>query len=114
LNGNKDVVKIIDQYDNVYLPSIVIGELLFGAKNSSKRKDNELYFRQSIDSCEEIGVDKLVADEYSDMRLALKQKGRPIPENDIWIAAICNVNGIPLLTRDKHFSNIKSLKIKMF
>lgn len=47
----------------------------------------------------------------SDIRLKLKQKGNPIPENDIWIAAICIANGLPLLTADRHFQNIDNLEV---
>ena len=53
----------------------------------------------------------LVANEYAAIRKNLKDIGKPIPENDIWIAAICNVNDIKLATRDKHFKNIKNLKL---
>jgi tRNA(fMet)-specific endonuclease VapC len=37
--------------------------------------------------------------------------GRPLPENDIWIASVCLENNAPLLTRDAHFENIQDLQI---
>ncbi|NTW31459.1 MAG: type II toxin-antitoxin system VapC family toxin [Bacteroidetes bacterium] len=41
----------------------------------------------------------------------MKDKGNPIPENDIWIAATCIVYEISLATNDKHFNNIEGLKL---
>ena len=53
----------------------------------------------------------LVAEEYAKIRVSLKKKGRPIPENDIWIAAICVVNEVPIATRDAHLGAIEELEI---
>jgi len=53
----------------------------------------------------------LVANEYAEIRLSLKQKGKPIPENDIWIAAICMVNDVPLMSHDKHFEHVEKLQL---
>jgi len=41
----------------------------------------------------------------------LKRKGKPIPENDIWVAAIVRQYGLTLITRDEHFKNITGLKL---
>lgn len=95
----------------IYLPVTVSGELLFGAKNSQQRSTNLDEFRNFIKNCEVLDINYLIAEEYSDIRLKLKQKGKPIPENDIWIAAICIVNGLPLLTSDKHFLDIENLEV---
>lgn len=95
----------------LFLPITVIGELLYGAKNSNRKEQNLPLFRQFISKCEELGINNVVAEEYATIRLALKKLGKPIPEKDIWIAAICRVNELPLMTRDKHFSNIDGLKV---
>lgn len=68
-------------------------------------------FRAFIDTCEVLGVNELIADTYSDIRLELKQKGKPLPENDIWIAATCLVHNVPLLSYDKHFLEIPQLSL---
>ena len=56
-------------------------------------------------------LDAFAAEHYAEIRLALKQKGRPIPENDMWIAAICRAHEVPLLTFDKHFAEIPDLRL---
>lgn len=109
LNGNEEIVKRVKSFDAIYLPITVCGELLFGAKNSGKSNTNLAFYRDFISACEILDTNALVAEEYSNIRLELKMKGNPIPENDIWIAAICRSYGIPLYTLDKHFANISSL-----
>jgi tRNA(fMet)-specific endonuclease VapC len=89
----------------------VCGELLFGAKNSGNNLKNEDKYKEFIQRCVVLDINSIVANEYAKIRLVLKQKGKPIPENDIWIAAICVVNGIPLISHDKHFENIQKLSL---
>ena len=110
LNGNEEIVKNIRLFNSICLPITDCGELLFGAKNSARSKANLNLYRSFIDACEILDTNSMVAEEYSDVRLELKLKGNPIPENDIWIAAICKTYGIELYTMDKHFSNISGLE----
>lgn len=112
LNGKTDIISIVSQYDSIFIPVIVTGELLFGAKNSGKSELNLRKYRNFITSLIELPINNIVAEEYSSIRLNLKKKGRPIPENDIWIAAICLVNRVGLITRDKHFENIDGLLLE--
>ena len=110
LNGKKSIIQRLQKFDIVYLPVTVSGELLFGAKNSQKRTANLEIFRNFIGTCEILDINYLVSEVYSDIRLALYKRGKPIPENDLWIAAICIANDLPLLTKDKHFEEITELK----
>jgi tRNA(fMet)-specific endonuclease VapC len=111
LNGKGETIGLLQGYEVLCLPVTVCGELLFGAINSANRAKNENKYRTFIESCVILDSNSLVAEEYAEVRLSLKQKGRPIPENDIWIAAACIVNGIPLMSRDKHFNNIEKLQL---
>ena len=56
-----------------------------------------------------IEIGDMTAEHYSNIFLQLKISGKPIPTNDIWIAASAMENGMPLATFDKHFSNIQGL-----
>ena len=49
---------------------------------------------------------------YGVIKQALREKGRPIPENDIWIAAIAQQYGLTLVTRDDHFTAIDGLTLE--
>ncbi|OQW75258.1 MAG: hypothetical protein BVN35_09165 [Proteobacteria bacterium ST_bin11] len=109
LNNKHTVAILLNNYQNIYLPVTVCGELLFGAKNSNKSLENEQKCLEFIRACSLLNVNELVAEEYANTRKVLKTKGRPIPENDIWIAATCIVNNIPLLTFDSDFQHVDDL-----
>jgi tRNA(fMet)-specific endonuclease VapC len=57
-----------------------------------------------------LGCDTETARYYAELKNALRLKGHPIPENDIWIAAVALQHGLALVTRDTHFDGIKNLK----
>lgn len=111
LNGHENVIVYLSNFDQIFIPVTVNGELLFGAHNSTKTEDNLSKFRQFISQCLPMPVTEAVAESYALIRIGLKKRGTPIPENDIWIAAICMANNIPLLTKDKHFAHIEGLVI---
>ncbi len=113
LNGKQNTIEVLQKYDVYYLPITVCGELLYGAMNSKKSNSNLRKFRAFIKSCKILNSNAAIAEEYATVRLKLRQAGTPIPENDIWIAAICNVNKIPLATRDDHFRKVEELRLLM-
>jgi tRNA(fMet)-specific endonuclease VapC len=111
LNNQLTVIESLKKFQVVCLPVTVCGELLFGAKNSGLSAKNEKKYLSFIECCEILDNHLLVAKTYAEIRLQLKRKGTPIPENDIWIAAACKVNNLPLMTFDKHFKSIEKLKL---
>ena len=56
----------------------------------------------------------MIEKQYALIRNELKTKGTPIPENDIWIAALCSANDIPLFTSDAHFNNISETYLELY
>jgi tRNA(fMet)-specific endonuclease VapC len=111
LNNQPGIYTLLTKYDNICLPVTVCGELIFGAKNSKLSVKNEKRYHEFMSSCELLDINFLVAEIYASIRLNLKKKGNPIPENDIWIAATCLANDIPLCTFDKHFKSVKELVV---
>lgn len=105
------VIKMLDGSSNICLPAPVVAELLFTAKNSQRTNENLKKYNEFIDACNVMNITRETADKYSAIRLALKRKGRPIPENDIWIAASCIEQDMPLVTGDAHFDNVDDLKV---
>jgi tRNA(fMet)-specific endonuclease VapC len=95
---------------NIVLPSIVLGELYYGAFKSMKtgenlRKINRLVAEKIILSC-----DAGTAYEYGRLRNEQRMKGKPLPENDLWIAALAMQHNLIMASRDKHFADIDGLK----
>lgn len=55
-------------------------------------------------------LDEASSIEYGKIKSSLRKKGSPIPENDIWIAAIALHHKLTLVTRDGHFNQVSGLK----
>ncbi len=98
--------------NNAYLSTVVLGELYYGAQNSARAADNLKKIETFMASCAFLDCDKQTAVEYSNIRLQLKVKGRPIPENDIWIAAAARQHGLTLVSRDEHFKEVNGLLLE--
>lgn len=112
LNGDPTVVAKVTALPTVVLPLIVVGELLFGAENSARPLENLTRYLQFVDACTVVPMGRETAAIYSRTRCALKRKGCPIPDNDIWIAAQCLEHGWTLATDDEHFAYVNGLAVE--
>ena len=91
------------------LPVIVIGELRYGALNSRRADENLAEVERLVARCRVMDVSTTTAEVYARLRLSLKQKGKPIPENDLWIASLCVESQVRLAAVDAHFDAIDGL-----
>ena len=66
--------------------------------------------REEVPSCLVLDIHEPTTHHYAEITLELRQKGRPIPTNDIWIAALCRQYSFPLLSRDRHFDLVAGTK----
>jgi tRNA(fMet)-specific endonuclease VapC len=103
-------VRLLSSVSQALLPAPVVGELRYGALNSRKAAENLARVEALITRCVVLSVTVDTAKVYAELRLALKQKGKPIPENDLWIAALCVEHQVPLAAVDAHFDAIDELK----
>lgn len=101
----------LDLMSEVYVPAIVVGELYYGAYKSANPQKHIAQIRAFLKNCITISCDSLSGEVYGRIKTALMQKGRPIPENDVWIAAIAQQFDLPLFTIDKHFSEIDGISL---
>jgi len=97
--------------DEVFVPSVVLGELYFGAHKSVKAKENLARIDELASNTVVLGCDTETARYYGEVKNALRLKGHPIPENDIWIAAVTFQHDLTLVTRDTHSNEIENLEI---
>ncbi len=104
------VSRSLMQAEQVYLPSIAIGELWFGAMKSGQTERNMQRIGQLVAGNVVLPCDTDTARQYGEIKHGLRLKGRPIPENDIWIAALAKQYDLTLVTRDEHFREIAYLK----
>lgn len=104
------VQKHITKAREIFIPSTVIGELFFGSFKSSQPKENATRIENfaALNTVLVCGIG--TGREYGRIKHLLLKKGKPIPENDIWIAALAMEHDLSLVTRDEHFKNIEELK----
>ncbi|MFQ6055148.1 MAG: type II toxin-antitoxin system VapC family toxin [Methanosarcinales archaeon] len=102
----------LEQAEEVFVTSIVLGELYFGACKSRRVEENLARVDEFAASSAVLVCDTETARRYGTIKNVLREKGRPIPENDIWIAAIAQQYDLTLVTRDAHFSEVENLKLE--
>jgi len=95
-----------------FLNTTVLGELFFGAEKSRRVEENVARIQAFASRCPVLSCDQDTARHYGTVKLNLQGKGRPIPENDIWIAASARQHGLTLVTRDGHFGSVEDLIIE--
>ena len=91
------------------VPSIVLGEYRFGLSGSRLRAELEAKLGRLERLADVLCVDAETARHYAAIRRELKDAGAPIPDNDLWIAALVRQHGLPLLSNDGHFDYVKNL-----
>lgn len=104
------VHKKLKDAGEVFVPAVVLGELYFGALKSKKVESNVRRIDDFASANAILVCDAATAREYGTIKNKLKEKGRPIPENDIWIAALASRNSLTLVSRDDHFKYIDALQ----
>lgn len=109
LNGDVAITEKVLALPEIVLPMVVVGELLFGAENSTRPLQNLPRYLEFISACVVVSLGRETATTYAQTRLALKRKGRPIPMNDVWIAAQCLEQGWVLVTDDTDCNYVDGL-----
>jgi len=108
-----EVVARVEQADEVFLPFVVIAELRSGFAAGSRARKNEEALAKFLNKP---NVAALYADEQTTAQYAtlwnyLRQRGTPIPSNDLWIASLVFQHGLSLYARDAHFKNLPQLTL---
>jgi predicted nucleic acid-binding protein len=110
LAGQTDVIRLITAAPVALLPVVVLGEYRFGVERSTRRR----VLLPRVDDAERLlrvlKIDATTARHYAGVRLALAKQGRPIPQNDLWIAALARQYDLPVLSRDHHFDYVPDLQ----
>jgi tRNA(fMet)-specific endonuclease VapC len=113
LRGDPSITEFLQKTDVIGFSTISIGELLSGFKAGNKEKKNREELNLFLDSqrVEMFPVDEETAEFYAEILKNLKEIGKPIPTNDIWIAACAFQHGLKLFTVDAHFKSIQGLPV---
>lgn len=90
---------------------VVLGEILSGFKGGKREKQNIEELNLFLDSprVHLLQIDEETAEFYAVIYWDLRRKGKPVPSNDMWVAASAMKHGLALFTFDEHFNNINVL-----
>ena len=109
-DGEDAAMELVAGADRIAIPVIILGEYRLGIAQSRHRASYETWLREWIAAVTILDIDERTTDSYSRIGLELKQKGKPIPANDLWIASLCRQHSLPLVSRDKHFDLVAGLR----
>lgn len=111
--GHQAIIEVLRRSETVSIPAIVLGELYSGFRAGSRWVENTEQLAQFVSkpSVRVVDITAQTALRYAEVDVYLRERGRPIPRNDVWIAAAALEHGLHLLTLDIHFREIPMLLI---
>lgn len=108
--GDDALVALLGRADRLSLPVIVVGEYRYGLQRSRHRRQLESVLQQLVAASEVLTVGLETTSVYAQTRERLRARGRPLPENDVWIASLCLEHDLELVTRDSDFEHVEGLR----
>ena len=111
MRGHERVSELVRTAEEVLLSAVVVGELMYGFRRGSRFERNIADLRSFLSSpyVSLVPVGQITADRYSRISASLREKGRPIPTNDVWIAAHVMETGADLISADSHFDHVDGI-----
>ena len=111
MRGNHEVRDLIRDAEEALFSAVVVGELLYGFRQGARFEQNLAELRSFLERpyVSLIPVGPVTADRYSRVMTALRAKGRPIPTNDVWIAAHAMETGADLVSAEGHFEHVDGI-----
>lgn len=103
------VLDKLSDAEAVFVPAIVLGELYYGAHKSSQPVENADHIVAFAAQNTILACDEETARAYGVFKSQLRAKGKPLPENDIWIGALAHQYDLTLITRDRHFAEMDEI-----
>jgi predicted nucleic acid-binding protein len=109
--GLPEVVEIVEDALEIHVPLIVLAEQRAGFAHGSAREKNERVLTKFLNNpgVFVLGPDEQTTFFYADLYTYLRKKGRPIPTNDLWIAALVIQHNLVLFDRDADFDALPQL-----
>ena len=110
LRGDQLLADRVARLDEVFTSVVAVGELLYGARHSSNPDANLDRVASFVSAIVVLPCDDATAAVYARVKQGLRAKGRPIPDNDLWIASTAIQHELALVDRDAHFDQIEELE----
>ena len=110
-DGDEKLRRVIEDESELAVPVIALGEYLYGIRQSHFRSRYEQWLNVNLPLFDLLVVGRETAGRYAEIRRELKATGRPIPTNDLWIAALSREHRLPVVSRDSHFQAVRGLRL---
>lgn len=113
MRGNQVIKEALQSADSIAVTPIVLGELQAGFQHGRHSEKNRNMLKQFLVSprVHVVAMDEETAERYAVILNALWTIGRPIPTNDLWIAASAMQYGLTILTTDAHFKQVAQVLV---
>ena len=112
--GELSLTEVSGGFEEFLLPQTALAELYTGAFRSAHPEKKFTQIERFVEGINVLLPDEVTAEIYGRIAAQLARAGTPIPQNDIWIAAIALQYDIPVATADGHFRNVDGLKILLW
>lgn len=99
------------QAEVLFLPLIVLGELYYGAYKSAQQEKILQRIRPLLQIVILFSPTETTAELYGQIKSELANAGTPLPQNEVWIAALAREHCLPVATRDRHFDQVQNLTV---
>jgi tRNA(fMet)-specific endonuclease VapC len=113
MRGHQEIKEALQSADSIAVNPIVLGELQAGFQHGRHVEKNRNTLKQFLASprVHVVDMDEETAERYAVIVNALWTIGRPIPTNDLWIAASAMQYGLTILTTDAHFKHVAQVLV---
>lgn len=116
MRGHAEIRAVVQDNEEIFLNSVILGELIAGFIKGGRRRKNENELRRLLASPRVgvLDVTEETAERYAVILNSLWRAGTPIPTNDIWIAASAMEHGLRLVTTDDHYQKVPQIMTDYF
>ncbi|MBI3181644.1 MAG: PIN domain-containing protein [Myxococcales bacterium] len=109
-DGSEELAAVAGGVERFSIPVITLGEFAFGISRSRHRSRYRAWLERLVGVSRVLDIDRDTATRYASIRDRLHSRGRPIPSNDAWIAALALQHGLAVLSRDEHFDEVEGVQ----
>jgi tRNA(fMet)-specific endonuclease VapC len=110
--GDARLASFLGACDEVWIPFVVLAEMKAGFYGGNRQIHNEALLANFLgrETVDVLYAGRETAEQYALLFVQLKRAGTPVPDNDLWIAALAMEHDLALITRDRHFDNVPQLR----
>jgi tRNA(fMet)-specific endonuclease VapC len=113
LTGDEDALDAVSSAETVYMSVFVLGELYAGFAGGAREPENKDILQRFLtkSTVKILNATAETAEVFGIVKHNLKKSGKPLPINDVWIAAHALETGSVVITYDAHFKSVPGLRL---